>query len=164
IREFSADDQRSIQKLQSFRILPATELLLTTEQRLAIAERLESALAISLKKVKKQEIQESLYQNVQQDIELLKQGAVPNHVMKYGSLLYDEPSSLGDYFDESGIVLFDELGRIQEIMDAWEKEEQEWFLSLIEEGKIVHDVKSSFTFKEILSNINQQKLYFALFA
>src|SRR5690606_39182394 len=60
IREFSADDQRSIQKLQSFRILPATELLLTTEQRLAIAERLESALAISLKKVKKQEIQESL--------------------------------------------------------------------------------------------------------
>ena len=34
---------------------------------------------------------------------------------------------------------------------------------MIEEGKILHDVKSSFSLKEVLAMIKQQKLYFALF-
>lgn len=163
IREFSADDQRSIQKLNDYRILPAVELLLTKEQRIALGERLETSLAKSLKKVKRKEVQEALYENIQHDIEMLKQGNLPNHVSKYGSLLYDEPTFLGDYFSKSGIIFFDEIGRIQEVTDAWEKEEDEWFISLIEEGKMVHDVKPSLSFKDILGNVNQQKIYFALF-
>lgn len=163
IRTFSADNQRSIDKLEKVRILPASELLLTAEQRQVLAERLEDALATSLKKVKKQEIKELLYQNIQYDIEMLHQGNLPQHVNKYGSLLYDGTSFLGDYFASEGIVIFDELGRIQEVMDAWEREETDWFLSLIEEGKMVHDVKPAFTMKEILAMIPQQKLYFALF-
>lgn len=164
IREFSADDQRSIRKLDSISILPATELLLTTNQRIGLAERLEGALAKSIKKVAKPEIQEALYQNIQYDIEMLRQGNLPNHVSKYGSLLYEDISFLGDYFAEDGIVFFDELGRIQEVMDAWEREEEDWFLSLVEEGKMVHDVKPSFSVKEIVAMINLQKVYFALFA
>lgn len=163
IREFSADDQRSIQKLDEYRILPAVELLLTNEQRVSLAERLEAALANSLKKVKKKEVQEALYENIQLDIETLKQGNLPNHVSKYGSLLYAEPTFLGDYFSHDGIVFFDEIGRVQEVTDAWEKEEEEWFISLIEEGKMVHDVNPSLPFNEILANLKQQKIYFALF-
>ncbi|MDI7743860.1 transcription-repair coupling factor [Lysinibacillus fusiformis] len=164
IRTFSADDQRSIEKLESVEILPASEILLTKDQRIQLAERLETALGKSLKKIKKQETQEILYQNIQHDIELLKQGNIPDHVTKYGSLLYENLSYLGDYFSDNGIVLFDELGRIQEVMEAWEREEEDWFISLIEEGKIVHDVKPSFSFKEINSMLEHQKLYLALFA
>lgn len=164
IRTFSADDQRSIEKLESIRILPASEVLLTKKQRIELAERLENSLGKSLKKVKKQETKEALYQNIQYDIEMLKQGNIPDHVMKYGSLLYEELSYLGDYFAKDGLVMFDELGRIQEVMDAWEREEEDWFISLIEEGKMVHDVKSSFSFKEINSMIENRTLYFALFA
>ncbi len=94
---------------------------------------------------------------------MLRQGNVPNHITKYGSLLYEVPAFLGDYFSKNGMVLFDEIGRIQEVMDAWEREEEEWFISLLEVGKIVHEVKPSFSFKEIISMINQQKIYFALF-
>lgn len=164
IRTFSADDQRSIEKLEAVEILPATEVLLTVEQRRDLAERLEGALAKSLKKVKKKEVQEVLLQNIQGDIEMLRQGNIPDHVTKYGSLLYEEVSYFGDYFDKEGIVLFDELGRLQEVMDVWEREEEEWFISLIEEGKMVHDVKPSFSFKEINAMVKQQKLYLALFA
>lgn len=163
IREFSADDQRSIQKLNTVQILPATDLLLNSNQRIALAERLEKALASSLKKIKKQEIKETLYQNIQFDMELLRQDSIPNHITKYGSLLYENPTFLGDYFSNDGIVMFDELGRIQEVMDAWEKEEEGWFIELLEDGKIVHDVKPSFSFKEIIAMIHHQKIYFALF-
>lgn len=164
IRTFSADDQRSIDKLQTVRILPASEVILTKGERAALASRLEAALAESLKKVKKQETKELIYQNIQYDIDMLQQGNLPDYVNKYGSLLYDKTAFLGDYFAKDGLVLFDELGRIQEIMDAWEREEEEWFLSLIEEGKIVHDVKPAFSLKEILAMISQQKLFFSLFS
>lgn len=163
IRTFSADDQRSIDKLQEICILPASEIILTKEARSSLAERLETALSKSLKKVKKQEIQELLYQNIQHDIALLKEGNLPDSVTKYGSLLFEEETFLGDYFEQDGIVLFDELGRIQEVMDAWEREETEWFLSLIEEGKMLHDVKPSFKFKELLSMIRQKQIFLALF-
>lgn len=163
IRTFSADDQRSIEKRTHIEILPATEILLATNERLTIAERLETSLANSLKKVKKKEIQELLLQNIGQDIELLRQGQLPDHIAKYGSILFDRPAFLGDYFAKDGLVLFDELGRIQEVMDAWEREENEWFLSLIEEGKMLHEVKPSYSFKEVLAMLEQQALYFALF-
>lgn len=163
IRTFSADDQRSIEKLEQIHILPATELLLTAEKRVILAERLETALAKSLKKVRKKEIQELLVQNMEQDIELLRQGHLPDHIAKYGSLLFDQPHFLGDYFSSDGLVLFDELGRIQEVMEAWEREESEWFISLIEEGKMLHEVKPSYAIKEVLAMLKQQTIYFALF-
>ncbi len=164
IRTFSADDQRSIDKQERLNILPASEFVLTKEQRLSFAKKLEDALSDSLKKVKKKEIQEQLYQHVQSDIELLKQGELPEYANRYGSLLYDKPSFLGDYFAKDGLVVYDELGRIQEVMEAWEKEENEWFLSLIEEGKMVHAVKPSYSLKEIMAMIHLPAIYFALFA
>ena len=85
IRTFSAEDQRSLEKLQNVRILPATEQPLSLEERLAIAERLESALATSLKKVKNVETQELLRQHTQHDIELLQAGNLPDHIAKYRS-------------------------------------------------------------------------------
>ncbi|MGE7925237.1 transcription-repair coupling factor [Viridibacillus arvi] len=163
IRTFSADDQRSIDKLQDVRILPATEFVLTQADRVILAEKLENALAESLRKVKAQDVKEALYQNIQADIEMLKQGNLPDYANKYGSLLYDKPSYLGDYFAQNALVVFDELGRVQEVMDAWEKEEKEWFLSLLEEGKMVHAVKPSYSLKEILAMLKQPKLFFALF-
>ncbi|WP_249671263.1 hypothetical protein, partial [Bacillus thuringiensis] len=62
IRTFSADDLRSIDKLQNIRILPASEVILTKLERQALAGRLEAALAARLKKVKKQDNWELLYQ------------------------------------------------------------------------------------------------------
>ena len=164
IRTFDADTQRSITRLENVEVLPASELLLTLEEKVQIAERLEEALAASLKKVKKAEVQELLVENVQHDIAMLKMGDVPDHLMKYGSLLFESQAAISDYFAHDSLVLFDELGRIQEVMDTWEREEQEWFISLIEEGKMLHDVKLSYTFKEILLHVKQSKVFFALFA
>lgn len=164
IRTFSADDQRSIEKLKELMILPASELVLSKEARQALALRLESSLAESLKKVKAEEVKTALYENIQADIELLKQGELPDFTNRYGSLLYEKPTFLGDYFKKDGLVIFEELGRIQETIEAWDKEEKDWLLELIEIGKMVHRVKPSFTFKEILANIDQQKIFLALFA
>ncbi|EPD49381.1 transcription-repair coupling factor [Paenisporosarcina sp. HGH0030] len=164
IRMFSAEDQRSIEKLKEVCILPATEFVWTRQQLMILAEKLEESLAGSLKKLKKPETKELLLQHINHDIELLRQGDTPEQMTKYVSILEDHPTFLGDYFAQDGLVLFDELGRIQETTDSLEREEKDWYVSLLEEGKTVHDVKLSFSFKEILGMLDQKKIYFSLFA
>jgi len=164
IRTFSAEDQRSIEKLEKICILPATEFVWTRQQLIIFAEKLEESLAASLKKVKKAETKELLLQHITHDIELLRQGDVPEQLTKYVSIFEEHPTFLGDYFAKDGLVLFDELGRIQETTDSLEREEKDWYVSLLEEGKTVHGIKLSFNFKEILGMLDQRKVYFSLFA
>ena len=116
-----------------------------------------------MEKVKVPEMKELFYQNIQHDIELLKHGEQPKGFMKYVSLLEEKPSFLGHYFDQNGMVLFDELGRIQEVTETLEREENDWFLSLLEEGKTVHDVKPSFNLKEIIRMFQTKKFTFRYF-
>ncbi len=164
IRTFSAEDQRSLKKLKEICILPATEFVWTRQQLTNLAEKLEESLASSLKKMKKSETKELLLQHITGDIELLRQGDLPEQMTKYVSILEKHPTFLGDYFAKNGLVLFDELGRIQETTDSLEREEKDWYVSMLEEGKTVHDVKLSFSFKEIMGMLNQRKVYFSLFA
>lgn len=163
IRTFSADDQRSIEKLDRVTILPATEFIFSQEELSKIGTNLEQALSNSLKKIKKDEIKELLMLNMNRDIGLLKEGIIPDGMMKYISFADHPPAYLGDYFPQNGVVLFDEIGRIVEVAHALESEEKEWYLTLLEEGKILHDAKISFSFDEMHKMIEQQKSYLSLF-
>ena len=89
IRTFSADDQRSIERLEQIKVLPASEVVLPIEQRKAVAVRLQKALEESLQIVKNEETKQLLEKNISADIALLATGELPQYIMKYGSLLYE---------------------------------------------------------------------------
>ena len=55
------------------------------------------------------------------------------------------------------------LVELLKLSDRLEKEEDEWFVSLLEEGKIVHNAKTSFSFDEMNEMLSQRKLYVSLF-
>ena len=84
-------------------------------------------------------------------------------MLKYASFAEEAPTSLGTYFPSDGLVMFDEIGRITEVLESLEAEEEEWFISLLEEGKIVHTAKLSFSFDEVNKMLHQRKLYLSLF-
>ncbi len=163
LRLFSAEDQRSLEKIQSLCILPASELVLSKEQRVELAGKLEGRLASSLKKIKSDDTKALMHQQIQHDIDLLKQGETPEQVAKYASLIETQSSSLSDYFPGNGLVFFDELGRIQEMTDTLEREEGDWIVSLLEEGKFLHDIPLTYTFREIMSRLQQRVTFLSLF-
>ncbi|RNF38336.1 transcription-repair coupling factor [Planococcus salinus] len=163
IRIFSAEDQRSLEKRSSLSILPANELVLSRQQQLKLAERLEDQLAATLKKIRSEDTKELLLQNIQHDIDLLKEGNLPDQIAKYGSLIESQSAFLGDYFPGNGFVFFDELGRIQEMTDTLEREEGDWIVSLLEEGKFLHDVPLAYTFRELMSKLTQKTSFLSLF-
>ncbi|WP_409290931.1 transcription-repair coupling factor [Peribacillus sp. SCS-37] len=163
IRTFTIDTQRSQKKLKRVAIGPSTEALLQNESLERLIERLDSGLSSSLKKIKDSKAKEQMLQNIGHELELLRNGARPEHLFKYLSLAYENTASLLDYLPDDGMVFMDEITRIHEISETLEKEEAEWYTSLLGEGRIIHDVPLSHRLPELLYRSKNPLIYLSLF-
>src|SRR5690625_2071384 len=148
VRYFNADTQRSLDKLKNCIVGPATELLLTKEDMLRGGERLEQELAKTLKKMSAASDKERITETLQEDIEKLKAAEPFNDMYKYTALFYDTPTSLLDYLPKEGLIILDEMGRIQEAAEQLDTEEAELTTSLLEQQDIVADLPLSFSRSE----------------
>lgn len=163
IRHFSIDDQRSKEKVSEVLIGPATEVLLEAEDYSRIIGQLEDYLAKSLRKLKDEKAKILLNQNIGLELEQLRNGQIPNQIFKYLAFAYPQANSLLDYLPSNGLVFIDEISRVQEMNASLEKEEAEWYTSLLSEGQIVHGIHISHDFSEILQKKEFPTLYMSLF-
>ncbi|WP_284140725.1 MULTISPECIES: transcription-repair coupling factor [unclassified Virgibacillus] len=163
IRYFDADTQRSLDKKREVLIGPATELLLSEQDLLSGAQRLEQALAKTLKTMEASEVKETLAETISYDIERLKSLEHFQELNKYIGFLYERPASLLDYLPANGIVLLDEMSRIQETATTLDTEEAEWYSSLLESGKMVKDSSFSFDWITTWSKIDHPRIYMSVF-
>ncbi len=97
IRFFDADTQRSLERITEINIGPATELLLTQEDLLSAAERIEKALAETLKNKTSKSGKEELVETIEHDISRLKNIERFQEMYKYIGFFYENPASLLDY-------------------------------------------------------------------
>lgn len=163
LRAFSLEDQRSRNKLQEISIGPATEIVLADDHYQRLADELQVRLAHSLKKLKNDEAKIKLSENIGQEIEQLKNHQKPEQIFKYLEILYGQSASLLDYLPQNGLVVVDEISRVQEMSESLDKEEAEWYTSLLSDGKIVHDLQISHTMQTLLHDHAYQILYLSLF-
>ncbi|MFC0525649.1 transcription-repair coupling factor [Pontibacillus salicampi] len=163
IRYFDSDSQRSLAKLDRVTIGPASELLLTEEDLTRAGQRLEEAYSSTLQKLSSDELKEQLAETIENDIEKLKNQERFQEMYKYSSLFYEQSASLLDYLPEDGLVILDEMSRIQETANRLDEEESEWYSSLLEQGKIVRDLAISYNWKDVWHGMHHPRLYMSVF-
>lgn len=163
IRYFDANTQRSLQRLTEINIGPAKELLLTQEDKLKGAERLEQALATALKKMKASDKKEALMKEMEHDIQQLKDAEDFQEMYKYSAFFYENHNSLLDYVPNDGVLIFDEMSRIQETAQTLDKEETELVESLLEQFKILPNMNLSFDWVTLREKMTQQRIYMSVF-
>ncbi len=165
IRYFDSNTQRSFEeKHTSVTVGPADELLLSDEDITRGYQRLEDLLAKTLSKMKNGTDKEALVRHIEYDIERLKNGERFQEMYKYLELFYDEPTSLIDYLPANGIVVIDEMSRVEETAKKLDHEETEWYKGLFEQQKIVRNVNLSFDWDESIQSIKKyQMLYISVF-
>lgn len=163
IRYFDADTQRSLTKEQSVIVQPASELLLTEEDLLSAANRLEDGLQDTLSKMKNSEKKELLIETIEYDVDRLKNFERFQEMYKYIGYFYEKPASLLDYLPQDGIILLDEMNRIHETAVNLDKEEAEWYSSLLEAGKMIQKGKFSYDWETVWSRMHQPRLYMSVF-
>ncbi|CAH0347583.1 transcription-repair coupling factor [Bacillus sp. CECT 9360] len=163
IRTFSIEDQRSVKKLSTVLIGPMTEALLEPRHVESIIHNLEKGLAKSLKKLKDEKAKELMVQTIGYELEQLQNGSVPDQISKYLGLAYEKPASLIDYLPANGVVILDEISRIQEMSESLETEEAEWHTDLLSEGRIIHDIQLSNKLPELIVGSSRPFVYLSLF-
>ncbi|WP_026693216.1 transcription-repair coupling factor [Peribacillus kribbensis] len=163
IRAFSIENQRSLEKKDSISFGGTTESIVQGPALDALIANLDKGLSTSLKKLKDEKAKEQMLHNIGHELELLRDGSLPEHLFKYMSLAYEHPASLIDYLPENGLVFLDEISRIHEVSDSLEKEEAEWYISLLGEGQIIHDVALSHKLPELMYNARHPFIYLTLF-
>lgn len=163
IRSFSIEDQRSRNKLKELLIGPATETPFLDEHYERVIAQLQDGLSKSLKKIKDEKAKALLTQNISYELEQLKNKQKPEQIYKYLSLAYGDSSSLVNYLPHNGLIFIDEISRVQEMNDSLEKEEAEWYTSLLSEGKIVHDVDISHQLHGTIQKTKHPIVYMSLF-
>ena len=163
IRLFDVETQLSVKELSRVIVGPAREILVTEEEQTQAADKLEGKLATSLKRLKDEQIQESMVQNIGEEIDRLKNGQFFDAIYKYMRLLFDSPATLVDYIPEDCLIVLDEWNRVQETAQTLEREEADWMTTMIAQGAMVHDLPVSEVIEDLIKEAPQQKLYTMLF-
>lgn len=163
IRTFTPDDQRSQGQIERIMIGPADEIILDGETRRRGIERIEAGLASSLETMKDEAAKQRMYEHIHAELEQLREGQEIEQQYKYMSLFYEKVASLLDYLPEDGVLLMDEMSRLQEAAERLDREEAEWYTSLLDGGKMIHGVPLSHSFSELLQKHRFQRVYLSLF-
>ncbi len=156
IREFEVDSQRTIENIDSVRIIPATEALYTEKRRDEIILELERRLE-SAKKGKK--ASEEYIKNLETDIDLFRENFLFPSIDKYISLIYGKIPRLTDYFNEDSLVFVPDPKRICDGIktNLWLKEEA---ITALRESGILGDGKSEYYVSEdeIINDLSKMRL------
>ncbi|MBH0231836.1 transcription-repair coupling factor [Halobacillus yeomjeoni] len=163
IRTFDSETQRSQEKLKEVNVGPATELLLEEQDFARAHNRLEAALSHSLKKLTKSEAKETLNQVIEHDMDRLKEEERFQEMYKYIGYFYDEAVSLLDYLPSDGLLVIDEMSRVQETANRLDQEEAEWHQSLLEANQTVRELKISFDWHDTWAKMEHPRLYMSVF-
>lgn len=163
IRYFDIATQRSLEKINSVTLKPTSEFLLLDEDISRIANRLEQGLSSSLSQIQDQKTKLNLQGNIGEEIELLRTNETFQELYKYSRYFYEEPASLLDYLGQDGLIILDEIGRIQETAEQLDQEELELIEVLLSDQKIVRDLTFSNDWRHIWGHMTQQKLYLTVF-
>ncbi|MCR5507159.1 MAG: transcription-repair coupling factor [Lachnospiraceae bacterium] len=142
IRSFDVLSQRSIEKLDDIMIFPASEIILTDEEKEAGIDRLLSDAKKYEKKLLKDEQPEAAGRVRLQAEEIAEQakylGVSSLNLESYVNYFYDEEVSFLDYFDkENTLLILDEPARLREKGELTETEFRESMENRLKKGYIL---------------------------
>lgn len=153
IRSFDLLTQRSVENIDSIRIYPSKEIVLTSEDIDAINTKILNELEKRIKTYKKKEVIENLKSRTKSNLEKLKNFRSFEGMDSYIPYFYEDTDNFLDYFDKNLIIL-DESSRIIQKIDAVRYEFNESFKSLLEKGDVLPSQgEYIFSKEEILEKI-----------
>ncbi len=140
IRLFDTLSQRSIDKLEKVKVLPAKEIIYSNDKRKGIVERIKEDLDKYIKKLKNKknsDFAKQIKANIERDIDRFEASPYFPGVDRYIPYILSEPGHVLDYMEDNLIVFLDEAIRINHRMDNLLLEHHELCKGLLEKGRIL---------------------------
>lgn len=163
LRYFDELDQRSLERVEKLSIGPASEWILTKEDFSRTIDHIEKHMTKVSKTMKQSEVKQRMLDQTEADLALLKEHQTFQGMYKYSDLFYEESVSLIDYVPKDGLVIFDELNRVQEIGQQIDREEAAYYESMLQIGEMIQGLTFSFDWLQMREKFIQPKIYMSVF-
>ena len=149
IRYFNIISQRSTENIEKATIYPAHEYLL------------EKNVEEIVEKIKETVYPEELQEQINQDIETIKNENYISKIDRYLNSFYEKQSTILDYLSEKYIIVLDEIAKITHRIENVNKDSQNVIQLLMEKEKMVPEalknIENNAQFEENLEN--RQNIY-----
>lgn len=167
LRLFSAENQRSIEKIEEVTILPAAEFFLQGGDRDKAALKIEKEAQQLLKTMAKKgnrEGYDNLSAKTREVVENIREGQCFPGYEQYLPYFYERKYSLLDYFPQAPLLIIDEPNRQRQGFLHSEKEAQETYKTLLEKGRVLPaQINNYFSYEELSHAFAAtKKVYFSL--
>ncbi|MDR6721339.1 transcription-repair coupling factor [Paenibacillus amylolyticus] len=163
IRTFDPADQRSIERIEEITVLPCKELIADRERMEKAADAAALLLEQQLEKMTDRQAKLRLREEIHREIELLREHVYFSEMYKYISPLYPENKTIYDYMPEDTLLVLDEPARLSETSKQLDRDESEWNLHLMQNGKTLPDLPLSADGDELLYERPFQTLFMSIF-
>lgn len=163
IRTFDPTDQRSIDKVREVMITPCKEIIADAERLSRTADTVVRLLEAQLERMSDRQAKLRLRDEIHREVEMLRERIYFPEIYKYISLLYPEKTNLYDYMPKDTILIMDEPARLLETAKQLERDEAEWNLHLMQNGKSLPDLPLSLDTEELIYQHPYQSLMISIF-
>lgn len=163
IRTFDPVDQRSVDQVKNMSIPPCKELIASADRLDRAAEAVNVRLEQQLEKMTDRQAKTKLREELSREMELLREHVIFPEIYKYISLIYPESKTLYDYMPEDTLLIMDEPSRLLETGKQLERDEAEWNLHLVQNGKSLPELPLSLDSDKVIYERPFQTLFLSLF-
>ncbi|MBD7970889.1 transcription-repair coupling factor [Paenibacillus gallinarum] len=163
IRTFDPIDQRSIDKTDQVVITPCKELIANEAKMKQAADRAAILLEEQIEKTTDRQAKLRLRDEIHREIELLREHMYFPEIYKYVTELYPEKQTIYDYMPQDTVLIFDEPARLLETGKQLERDESEWSMHLLQNGKTLPQLTLSLDHEEVLYKRPFQTLFISVF-
>ncbi|HTG71846.1 MAG TPA: transcription-repair coupling factor [Candidatus Udaeobacter sp.] len=163
IRAFDPADQRSSDRLDRYVVPPCQELLADGRRMEIAANHVQKLLDKQLDKMTDRTAKDRLRTELGGEIEKLREHVYFPEIYKYISLLYPERQTILDYMPSDTLLILDEPTRLIETAKQLERDEAEWSMHLLQNGKSLPDLALARDTEEILHHRPFPTLFLSLF-
>ena len=163
IRTFDPVDQRSIDKTNQVVITPCKELIASEDKMRQAADRAAILLEEQLEKTTDRQAKIRLRDEIHREIELLREHMYFPEIYKYVTELYPEKQTIYDYMSQDTVLILDEPARLLETGKQLERDESEWSVHLLQNGKTLPQLTLSLDHEEVLYKRPFQTLFISIF-
>ncbi|MNO62911.1 Transcription-repair-coupling factor [compost metagenome] len=163
IRTFDPADQRSVDQIKNVRITPCKELIASRERLTKAAQDAVERLQAQLEKMSDRQAKIKLQEEVSREIEWMREHVYFPEIYKYISLIYPENKTLYDYMPKDTLLVLEEPARLLETSRQLERDESEWNLHLLQNGKSLPELPLAAEGDHVLYHRPFQTLFLSLF-
>lgn len=159
MRYFNAETQESIESISEITVLPVKDVLFSIEEQQQLLPKLRADFQKRVEKVSDAQVKAQMEMGMSQRFEQLSFGEPLHYASAYLEYASKEESSLLDYLAPQGILIINELDRIQNRERQALEEDQFWIEQEVAKGDLLPGLAIKLSATEQIKKASQAKIY-----